>query len=258
MSKPFQVGQGNTPKLVNALTLDGAVFVVTGMTVEFILQGEGGVNFTRTGAVEDGPAGKVNYQFIAADTAAPGNYLAQWRITDGAVVRTFPETDYVRFTVNPGLPFVPPTGLSRLSEFYGDVRALTGDHKARRYEDSALEKLLQVTLRGGRVPGYALGTDRRSITPAIPDSDPTAYLLLVYHVAKLLLMPNVKASGYRTRAVSERFGDQKDFLVELENVLFELENGNQTYSTITGVRSYLEVPGILIPLNQLYPETIYL
>lgn len=265
MSKPFQIGQGNTPRLIDTLSDENGVVDVSGMTVAFVLQGGGGVNFTRTGGIEDGPSGKVNYQFVAEDSAAPGDYLAQWVVTAGAVTRTFPGEGYIQFTVQPALPLAQAAAFSRLSDLFPDVRAVCGDHRARRYQDSAIETVMRVNLRAGRVPGYALGPDNRSIAPALPNTDVTAYVLLVYHTAKILLTPNVKSSSYRTRALSERFGDQRDFLVELENVLYEVENGSQTYSNVHGMRSWLwallgltDNSALLIPQNFFFSPTIYL
>lgn len=274
--KCFKIGQGNTPNLVDTLCDGtGAPVNVAGATVAFILQGEGGVGFTRTGAVADGPNGKVNYQFIAADSAAPGDYLAQWRITLGAVTTTYPVEGYIKFTVLPGLPFVAAPAQARLSDYFDDIRAICGDHQKRRYEDSAIARVMKVVLKGGRVPItgstalppdnlYQMGADNRSITPAIPNADATAYLLLVYHTAKLLLLPNVKSSSYRTRAVSERFGDQKDFLAELEEVLFQLENGVQCYTEVRGLRAWVfslsglvQNSALLIP-GDIMPSTIFL
>ncbi len=265
MSKPFSIGQGNTPKIVDTLSDESGPVNLTGMTVKFILQGEGGVNFTRTGGIEDAASGKVNYQFVAEDSATPGDYLAQWQLTIGPVTRTFPSEGYLAFKVRPGLPFTSPGSLSRLSDFYDDIRAVTGDHKSRRYEDSALARVMTVNLRGGRVPGYALGSDGRSLTPVMPDTDVSAYLLLVYHTAKMLLLPNVKASSYRTRAVSERFGDQRDFLVDIEQVLFQVENGGQTYTNVRGVRSWVyslcgltDESRLLFPTDWLCGDTIFI
>lgn len=264
MSKPFKIGQGNTPKLVDTLSDESGVVDVTGMTVKFILQGPG-VSFTRDGSIEDGPNGKVSYQFVAEDAAVPGDYQAQWQLTAGSVTRTYPGEGYIQFSVNPALPLGPQTGMGRLADFLDDVRAVLGDHKGRRYQDSSLEKVMRVVLRGGQVPGYVLGNDRKTISPAIPNEDVTAYMLFVLHTAKMVLMPNARSSGYSTRALKERFGDQKDFIFDLEQQLFELENGAQTYSNVCGVRRWLfELSGLtdnsrlLFPLNWFFPETIYL
>ena len=303
MSKPFTIGQGNTPKIVDTLANENGVLDLTGMTAQFIIQGEGGVSFTRAATVENAALGQVSYQFVSADSASPGDYLAQWSLATAAsppVIQTFPSDGYLRFTVQPGLPFTLPTALARLSDYFDDVRAVTGDHKARRYEDAAIERVMRVVLRGGRVPitapgrphrwdgdqadaggfglsyegpplglghqsgHYQLGADRRSITPPIPNTDVKAYLLLVYHTAKLLLLPNVKAMSYRTRAVSERFGEQTEFLVELENVLFELENGTQCYTEVRGLRAWVfslaglvQNSALLIP-GDIMPSTIFL
>lgn len=265
MNKTFSIGQGNTPKLVDTLSDENGPVNLSGMTVQFVIQGQGGVAFARTGGIEDAAAGKVNYQFVAEDSAAPGDYKAQWKLTAGAVTRTFPGEDYICFRVQPALPSGASGPMSRFSDFYDDIRAVAGDHNRRRYQDRAIEGVMRVVVRGNRVPGYALGQDRMSIAPGIPDSDPDAYLRLVYHCAKMLLLPNVKASGYRTRALSERFGEQRDFLVDLENTLHELENGGATWSNVHGLRAWLfnlqsmtYNSSLLIPWGDVFPLTIFL
>ncbi|MGA3267329.1 MAG: hypothetical protein ABSE16_10950 [Verrucomicrobiota bacterium] len=58
------------------------------------------------------------------------------------------------------------------------------------------------------------------------------YSLLVYHSAHTLILPNVESFSYRTRELSERFGERKDFLFNLQNVLHDLEGGEGVWSPL--------------------------
>jgi hypothetical protein len=104
---------------------------------------------------------------------------------------------------------------------------------------------MRVQLRMGRVKTdcpkkvWTLGPDNISISPAIANTDVQAYALLAYHTSHQLILPNVAGYQYRTRGMSERFGEQKDFLFNLQNVLYELEDGGQTYDNVTGLRNWL-------------------
>jgi hypothetical protein len=135
------------------------------------------------------------------------------------------------------------------------VRALTGDFKKRMFEDTAIRDAMRLTLRLSRVKKgdceggmtWRLGPDGNTITPAIGADDVLAYSLLVYHAAHTLVLPNIAAYSFRTRELAERFGEQKDFLFVLQNMLHELENGEGIWSNITGLRSWLfNVNGIWV------------
>ncbi len=120
--------------------------------------------------------------------------------------------------------------VSLVTQTYDPVRAILGDFStvSRRYEDSAIASVVRTVLRLGKVPGYTLTADQLGITPAITTPKPLA--LLIYNAAKTLLLPNVAEYSYRTRAISERFGSQKNFLFDLENALYDEEHGEMFYT----------------------------
>jgi len=117
-----------------------------------------------------------------------------------------------------------------VSATYDLVRAVLGDFNAsfRKYQDTAIASVVKTVVRLGRIPGHALTSDLLNFTPAI--TSPKTLGLVVYHAAKMMLLPNAASYRYRLRAISEQFGEQKIFLMDLETALFELENGEMFYT----------------------------
>jgi len=249
----------NLPLMSDTLSNEEGVVDLTGCTVQLVFQlAPAGTSYTRAATVADAVNGGVSYQFVTGDTAVIGCYLAQWTVTDGGGgVRSYPSCPFP-FEIVTSLPAPPEVSFTRLSDLFDDVRALTGDFKKNLYEDSAIASVMKTVLRLGRVKvdgfghrchGHAkrwtVGADGLSISPAILPTDVLAYSLLVYHTAKILITPNIAAYSYRTRALSERFGESRDFLAEMDNIIYQLEDGEQTYGTISGLRaSFFALNGI--------------
>lgn len=223
----FNVKQGNLLPVVAATLLnpDGTPFNLTGCTVAFNAQGP--VGFTGAAVIVTAAAGTVTYTFAAGQTEVPGDYQAEWMVTkaDSSVVR-FPLAlpDYLTFTILAPLPITPPTNVTLVRDCYEPIRAILGDFNTtfRRYDDSAVASVVRTVLRTGKLEGFTLTANLQGITPAI--IAPRVFGTLVYHAAKMLLVPNVAEYQYRTRALGEKFGNQREFLRDLENSLFELEN----------------------------------
>jgi len=224
---------------------------LTGATVKFTAQGPG-VVLSDVAVIIDAPNGKVSYRFNATETAVDGDYLGEWQVTDsqGNVV-TYPPKPF-EFQIIPALGAVPEVAFAKLSDLFDDIRAVTGDFKKRIYSDQAIAQVMRVQLRLGRVrqrdagpnccgteARYTVGPDNVTINPPIATTDIMAYSLLVYNSAKALVLPDSAAYSYRTRAMSERFGERKDFLFDLETTVYELENGRGIWMDTTGLRSWL-------------------
>jgi hypothetical protein len=255
----FKIATGDRPTLTDILTSSNGAnrepVDLTGCTVKLLFQGPG-VEFASPAAVADPPSGQVSYRFNPGETDVPGDYYGEWQVTDAdGDVTTHPPEGF-EFQIVPGLPMAQPASFTKLSDFYDDVRALTGDFKKRLYEDASIRDTMRTMLRLGRVHSecdhrggtrWALGPDANTIVPAIGPDDVLAYSLLVYHTAHALVLPNMQGYSYRTRELSERFGEQKDFLFNLQNVLHDLENGEGIWSNVTGLRSWLfSVNGIWV------------
>lgn len=222
------ITQNDTPKLYDTLSDDGGVVDLTGYTVTLEFQDIAlGTGFSRAATVvSPATAGRVECQLTAGDTAVIGNYRAQWRAVSGGTVRTFPSDDYILFQIAAAVPLTAPTTFTNLTDFHDIVRSIMGDlHPVhQRYKAEALNITLQSVLRLGQVPGYGLTPNRLGVTPVL--TEPRALGLLCYHTAKILLRPDVAAKSFRTRPVSESRGEQKHFLFDLENILFDLTNGS--------------------------------
>ena len=228
---------------------DPTVLDLTGCTVRFLFEGPG-VDRAADAQIIDAPNGRVQYRFQSADTAVPGDYTGEWQITDGdGNVVTYPPEGFA-FQIVPALPVPSVTQFTKLSDLFDDVRAVTGDFKKQLYEDSAIASVMRTVLRQGKVKTecyrWTLAPDGMSISPAILNTDIQPYALLVYHTALTLVTPNIAAYSYRTRALSERFGEQRDFLAELKNTIYDLEDEG-AYATVTGLRSTLfAVNGVFV------------
>lgn len=226
----FRISQGDLPKITYTLTDDRGPVDLSGGTVQFRFQGAS-VSYTRDATVVNAATGEVEYQTVAEDTAIPGTYQAQWVFVKDAVNQTFPtgsanndETsgEYIVFEIVETIPF-STTNLTRISDTFEVVRAILGDFKRRRYEDTAIASVIRSCVRMGKVPGYTITADNRFISPAI--ATPRELALLVLNAAKMFVMPNAASYSYRLRSMSESFGNQRDFIFDLENQLADAEGG---------------------------------
>jgi hypothetical protein len=241
MTPSFVISQGNLPTLQDTLRVENCPVDLTGATVTFTYQGP--ATATVAAVVTDASCGKVQYQFTAGQTTAAGNYQGQWTVTDSlGGVRSFPTVPFA-YIISAALPTPDFTGFTRISDLYDDVRAVTGDFKRVLYDDAAIASVMRVQLRLGRVhtdcKRWMLAPDNFTLSPPITSSDCLAYGQLVYTTAQALIGPNLAAYNYRTRALSERFGEQRDFIFLLNNTIYQLENGEQAWGSITGLRSWL-------------------
>lgn len=85
------------PAIQAELSTDAGLANLTGATVRFIMApAVGGTPKVNANAsVLDPTQGSVRYEWVAADTASPGSYLAEWQVTwsDGRQ-QTFPTLTY--------------------------------------------------------------------------------------------------------------------------------------------------------------------
>lgn len=75
--------------------------LTTATSVSFILKPVAGTTATKTPAVIVTPAaGVVRYDWVAGDTATPGDYLAEWEVLwPGGKKQTFPTLTYHSITI---------------------------------------------------------------------------------------------------------------------------------------------------------------
>jgi len=243
MTPDFRISKGNLPTVQDTLQDDGGPVNLAGCTVKFnfqLLPAEEGISFSNPATITTPATGQVSYAFAAGETAAPGLYQAQWEVTDGVgVKRTFPTGSlnndddngrYIQFEIVDVVPLNPEAGIMELEDTYEGIRAMLGDHNPqfRKYEDGVLASVVRTCLRSGKLPGYCLSPNRMGIVP--PITVPRDFGLLIHHAAKMILLPDAGDYSYKTRALSERFGEQRLFVQNLENALYDLQNG-EVFST---------------------------
>jgi hypothetical protein len=120
--------------------------------------------------------------------------------------------------------------MSLLTTYHPVLRAVLGDRDpdVHMYDGDQLSDAMTAVVNVGKVPGYAITQDGTGITPDLtPASDQPSYALLVYHTAKMFVV-TLTATSYRTRAFSESFGDSKEFIVDILQEVYRLENGDQS------------------------------
>ena len=128
MAADFVIVQGDTePLFEEALTYsNGEVVNLEGATATFIMRAltaERPLALTGTVTIAPGKTGKLSFTPAAADTANPGNYLANWKVVfAGGEVQTFPTTGYLWVQVQPNLSIpsvVQLVGLPEVKEHLG-------------------------------------------------------------------------------------------------------------------------------------------
>lgn len=112
-----------------------------------------------------------------------------------------------------------------VSETYEPLRLLLQDldSTVRRFPDATLAAAVRTCLTLQKVPTIGLTPDHSAFTP-----DPTVneYALILLHTAKLFVQGQPDRYSFKTRAFAESFGGQtRDWLWELNNDIFRLENG---------------------------------
>ena len=100
MSEVFYIKQNDTSPAIGGTCkdADGNAVTVTSATVAFHMRDAvtGAVVVDAAGSVVSGPAGTIQYEWDAADTATAGRYKAEFEVTysDGKI-ETFPNSGYV-------------------------------------------------------------------------------------------------------------------------------------------------------------------
>ncbi len=181
----------------------------------------GGADQVRVATVVDAPSGLVEYILTAADTSVAGLYHAQFQFTTGSgQLQLFPATGWIDLLVE---DYAAPSSFQALTDFCEPIRAIMGDFTSPyQFEDAALTSVVRSAVRMGRATGYGITGDGQSITP--PVTKPCDLALISYWCARMLLGPTMKSSSWRTRAMSTREGSQLDFMLELENIIYYMEN----------------------------------
>lgn len=137
---------------------------------------------------------------------------------------------------------------TNLTEFHECLRAVLDDNDpdAPQYEVATLSKTLRSVVRMGQLPGYTLTADRLEITPAIATA--RDFALLVYKSARMLVAPRPALYQFKTRALTETFGNYRQFLDHLEETIYALENGEAMFSSWQNFAGWFQgLYGISLP-----------
>ena len=224
---PITITQGNCPLLTGSLVdANGTAVNLASCTVAFAFQGPGAAWTHTASTVSPSSAGHVSYQLAAGETDVAGDYKGQWRVTDShGVVTIYPLEGEVAFEIVAALPAASPSNILLISQMYEPVRVCLGDFNPafRKYSDDAVASVLRTCLQIGKVPGQSLGSDRWSIAPGI--TLPSQMALLMYHGAKMFMGPQAIETRIGSRALDQRKGRPELFWFELNNAIYDLENG---------------------------------
>ena len=114
-----------------------------------------------------------------------------------------------------------------ISDFRTPLRAILGDtHPTiKQYAVDQLDAAVELVVNLGKAPGIAV--DGTGLTPTVTPTNAAAgnWARIVLHAARRFVLPNAAASSYRTRALSESFGEQKEMVFELLSEIYAIEFG---------------------------------
>lgn len=104
----FETVQGNTPVWADTLTYsDGSVANLTGATLSFIMRSlvaDAPLTLTGVTTSPSPTTGAIQFAATATDTAAAGQYMAQWKVVfAGGAVWTFPTVGYLSICIHENL-----------------------------------------------------------------------------------------------------------------------------------------------------------
>jgi hypothetical protein len=235
----IKIASGTSVRLLGQLGVD-----LTGLAVSFAFEQvnpiaadssgyviglSGSATQTRAATVQGDPtAGLAAYTLTSSDTMTAGQYRAQFSFTDNTGTQQyFPAAGWIWFEVQ---EFAAPTLFSALSDMCEPVRAIMGDFRRPfKFEDAAIAGVVRTVVRCGHLGAmYGISADAMSVTP--PLTRASDFALAVYWSARTLLRPQLRGEMWGTRGLKVRRNDQRDFLMELENLCYYTENPHQLAS----------------------------
>ncbi len=224
--------QGNRlPILSDTLLSDGLPVDLTGCTVKLNYQNlRTGTTRSQQAIVGTPPtSGVVRYEWSEVDTVEVGLCLGQWEVAwrDGRTACLPPDArDAFEFTIT-----LPMSVRQAIAAFRPYVRTLLGDNdpNVKEYRAEQIDDAIRLVVNLGKVPGVKLTTDGMSLDPAVEpdpnDADKTRrWAKLVLNAAKYFILPNAGSYAYRTRPLAEVFGEQRDFVHEILQEVYLLDN----------------------------------
>ena len=100
----FYIKQNDTSPAIQKICLDSTdtAVNVTGATVRFLMRqvGSNTAKVTGVGAVVDGSAGIVKYQWVDGDTDTAGEFEGEFEVTYAdTTIETFPNSTYIKIRI---------------------------------------------------------------------------------------------------------------------------------------------------------------
>ncbi len=228
----ISITQGNRlPILTDTLMADGLPVDLTGCSVRLSYQNLRTGTTRSQDAIVGNPAtsGVVRYEWQAVDTAEVGPCLGQWEVTwrDGRVACFPPDArDAFEFTI-----WLPISVRQAIATFRPYIRTLLGDNdpSVKEYRAEQIDDAVRLVINLGKVPGVKLTADGMSLDPPL-EPDPTnvevtrQWARLVLNAAKVFVLPNAGSYAYRTRPLAEVFGEQRDFVHDILQEVYLIDN----------------------------------
>ena len=110
-------------------------------------------------------------------------------------------------------------------DFREPLRTILGDtHPTiKRYQVDQLDLSVKLVVQLGKAPGIEVsGTDLTpSVTPTNDEAENWAKIL--FHAAKRFILPAAAAWSFRTRALSQSFGDKRELVFDILSEIYALD-----------------------------------
>ena len=207
----------------------------------YVLQLGGGGSQERVATILDAAQGHAAYTLTNADTATAGTFRGAFIFNAGGIEQVFPPRGFSYWCVQ---EFAAPSEFTAIADFCEPVRAIMGDFRTPyEFEDGAIASVVRTVVRTGKAPRYTVSADGLNVLPAITLSGP--FSQVVYWSARTLLRPIAHSQAWGSRALKVRRESRRDFLRELENEIYYLENG----SGITTFQSWYSWVNSLAGIN---------
>lgn len=122
--------------------------------------------------------------------------------------------------------------MTPISEFRDPIRAflLDAHPTIKKFHADQVDAAVRLVVNLGKAPGVQVAGDGLNLTPSVsPTSEVAEERLnwgrIVLHSAKRFVMGNSASFSYRTRALSESFGEQREAVFDILNEAYAHEFG---------------------------------
>jgi hypothetical protein len=117
---------------------------------------------------------------------------------------------------------------TKIESFRESIRTLLGDNHPtiKNYHQDQLDAAVRLVVRLGKAPGVTLSTDGLSVEPTITPFDTQQgknWARIVLNSAKRFIITDSAAGSFRTRALSESFGERREMVFDILNEVYSLE-----------------------------------